>query len=93
MPQKEQSVSVIHEFPPLYNPPAKNVRRVLRARILSRFNKAPILDIRWWDSGEGFTTFGVAIPLTESCMLQLQSLSMGVMEYARERNISLEEWR
>lgn len=91
MDKPPQDVNVLHEFPPIYNPADLPIRRVLRARILSRFGKTPVLDIRWWDAGEGFTKNGVAIPLESRALLRLESIPMGALLYARKHNLNTEE--
>lgn len=86
----KQDINVLHEFPPIYNPANLPVRRVLRARILSRFGKTPVLDIRWWDAGEGFTKNGVSIPLESRSLLRLESIPMGALAFAKSRGLSTE---
>ena len=81
MSKPPQDINVLHEFPPIYNPAGLPVRRVLRARILSRFGKDPVLDIRWWDASEGFTKNGVSIPLEARSLLRLESVSMAAFKH------------
>jgi hypothetical protein len=91
-PEKSpQDVNVLHEFPPIYNPANLPVRRVLRARILSRFGKTPVLDIRWWDAGEGFTKNGVSIPLESRALLRLESIPMGALAFASKNGLKTDE--
>jgi hypothetical protein len=85
MDKPPQDVNVLHEFPPLFNPPNALHRRVLRARILSRFGKPPVLDIRWWDADKGFTKNGVSIPMQTRALMRLESIPMGALEYIREK--------
>ena len=78
-----KNINILHEFNPLYI----DSRTALRVRLVSRQQRAPVLDIRWFDIIlNKWTHFGVSIPIKSLAKLSIeciQNIVKTIMEKER----------